>query len=232
MSKEITNKLYRPLSIYFHPSKDSELEVVSKTHGKFIATSKYTPGNWGDFVCWIDVKTGEEVPADKETDLYREHEPRFWKYIDESSFKTAPSWFHFMWGVWRIIKKDDGSLSIKNIDCTKELCVVKKGDTLYLGDEVDKWGNLYPAPYVKSKVSLIKTVEFPDEANKLLIGEVCLYKKQDNTKDKTEYLYMCRCVDINEKTGIVTLENISNYKRYNLKPDEHVLIVNSGIKLL
>ena len=43
---------------------------------------------------------------------------------------------------------------------------------------------------------------------------------------------MCRCVDINEKTGIITLENISNYKRYNLKPDEHVLIVNSGIKLL
>ena len=103
---------------------------------------------------------------------------------------------------------------------------------MYLGDEVDKWGNLYPSPYVKSKVALIKTVEFPDEANKLLIGEVCLYKKQDNTKDKTEYLYMCRCVDINEKAGIITLENISNYKRYNLKPDEHVLIVNSGIKLL
>ena len=30
----------------------------------------------------------------------------------------------------------------------------------------------------------------------------------------------------------ITLENISNYKRYNLKSDEHVLIVNSGIKLL
>ena len=43
MSKEITNKLYRPLSMYFHPGKDGELEVVSKTHGKFIATSKYTP---------------------------------------------------------------------------------------------------------------------------------------------------------------------------------------------
>ena len=39
MSKEITNKLYRPLSMYFHPGKDGELEVVSKTHGKFIATS-------------------------------------------------------------------------------------------------------------------------------------------------------------------------------------------------
>ena len=90
MSKEITNKLYRPLSIYFHPGKDGELEVISKAHGKFIAISKYTtPGNWGDFICWIDVKTGEEVPADKETDLYREHEPRSWKYIDESSLKNC-----------------------------------------------------------------------------------------------------------------------------------------------
>jgi hypothetical protein len=210
--------------MYFSPGENEELEVVSKTHGKFIATTKYEPGRWGEFICWVNKKTGEEIKPDKETDVYRKHESRKWKYENWGSFKTAPSWVKFLWGVWRIRQEGDtDTLYVEDLQGFNKLCCLHPGDTLYLGDEVDEWGNLYPKPYVKNNINNIKLLQFPDTAYNLNIGNKLLYMDKG-------FLCVYQCVEKGKKN--VTIENIDNFKRIKIKINEPVFIINSGIKIL
>lgn len=216
--------LYRPLKRYISPSSSMQLEIISASAGKFIGLAFYEDERWGDAICWLK-EDGTRVEMDHENDMYRVHEPREWKYINRDSFKTAPSWVKFLWENWRITKHQnmEDVYVVKDIQCMDVLELLHPGDILYLGNEVDEFGNLYPNPYtIKNDADIpLKTNHF---ASDLREDDICLYVNSG-------YLHVCKCTFINKENGIVQLMNVKNGYNYIVPYSANVWIINNGYKL-
>lgn len=212
---------------------------VNKNGALFYCKAKYKypegseEGRWNnEFLnIWIDQESGREYPFEQ-TDMWRIFEQDYWVFDDnvfkEGEFKNWPSWTQDLWHNWRMFyNKDNDTIRIQMLK--KEYgndIYLHRGDILYKGPELDKWGNSYPKPY-KNEINLNFTNKDNPNLSDYKYGDIVLIISDKNTHI-LEVGKVCKVEPLKNKIKIINLytgEKITNIDT------KRIIKINEGIEV-
>lgn len=212
---------------------------VNKNGALFYCKAKYKypedskEGRWNnEFLnIWIEEETGREYPFEK-TDMWRIFEQDYWEFTDKQlekgAFKNWPTWTQDLWHNWRMYyNKDSDTIRVKMLhEKYGPDIILRKGDILYKGPELDEWGNSCPKPY-KNEVSLNFTNKDNPNLMDYRYGDIVLIISDKNTH-LLEVGKVCKVEPSKNKIKVI---NLYSGERITNLDSKRMIKINEGIEV-
>lgn len=221
----------------YHNPRIDVVYQVNKNGALFYCKAKYkypkdsVEGRWNNkfLNIWIDQENGQEYPFEN-TDMWKIFEQDYWEFNDDQfkkgAFTNWPSWTQFLWLNWRMFHdKNNNTIRVKMLDEKYgNDIILRKGDILYKGPELDEWGNRYPKPY-KNEIFLNFTSKDNPNLLDYKYGDIVLIISDKNT----HLLEVGKVCEI--KKSSIKVINIYTGNRITNLDTKRMIKINEGIEV-